>query len=65
MYSNIECMGKITIKIDDDLEKDLRVQIAQNRGKKGDLTKAIEDGLRLWLKEENKNVLEIRMGARN
>lgn len=44
-------MGKITINIDNDLEQKVRIKIAENRGKKGDLTKAIESGLILWLKE--------------
>lgn len=44
-------MGKITTNIDDDLEHSVRLKIVENRGKKGDLTKAIEAGLRLWLNQ--------------
>jgi len=51
IYTVVECMGKITININDDLERKVRIKIAKNGGKKGDLTKAIEAGLSLWLKE--------------
>ncbi len=44
-------MGKITIDLDDDLERQIRVQIAMRGGKKGDLTKTVEEALKLWLKE--------------
>ena len=47
----IKSMGKITINIDDELEHDVRLKIVENRGKKGDLTKAIEAGLKLWLNQ--------------
>ena len=43
-------MGKITIILNDELEQKLRVAIASKGGKKGDLTKSIEEGIRLWLK---------------
>ena len=42
-------MGRITVKIDDDIEKQVRIKMAHNGGKKGDLAKAVEDGLFLWL----------------
>lgn len=42
-------MGNININIDDELEKKIRIKISQNGGKKGDLTKAVESGLKLWL----------------
>lgn len=45
-------MGKITVCIDDSLEKKVRVKIAENNGKKGDLKKTIEEGLRLWLQTQ-------------
>jgi hypothetical protein len=44
-------MGTINIAISDELEKRLRVEIAKRGGKKGDLTKAIEEGIELWLKK--------------
>lgn len=45
-------MAKITISIDDDLEKQVRVRVAEKGGKKGDLSKAIEAGVRLWLNQK-------------
>lgn len=45
-------MGKITIDIDDDLEQSVRIKIAENRGKKGELTNTIEKGLKLWLESQ-------------
>ncbi len=48
-------MGKITINIDDKIEKKVRVKIAENGGKKGELTKAVESGLKLWLDTEKVN----------
>lgn len=45
----ISYMARITVKIDDDLEKQVRIKMAHMGGKKGDLSKAVEDGLTLWL----------------
>lgn len=42
-------MARITVKINDDLEKQVRIKMAHMGGKKGDLSKAVEDGLTLWL----------------
>lgn len=44
-------MGNINVIIDDALEKQVRVRIAKSGGKRGALTNAIEEGLRLWLKQ--------------
>jgi len=41
-------MGKITVYIDDEVERQTRIKIAEDSGKKGDLSKAVESGLRLW-----------------
>ncbi len=46
----IQHMARITVRIDDDLEKKVRTKIAQQGGKKGDLAKAVEESLNLWLK---------------
>lgn len=46
-------MGYINVKINDSLEKKVRMKIAENNGKKGDLTKTIEKGLVLWLERSN------------
>ena len=45
-------MGKLTITINDELERQLRIAIAKKGGKKGDLSKAIEEGIKLWLKTQ-------------
>jgi len=45
-------MGRINTRIDDDLDRQVRMEIAKRGGKKGDITKAIEEGLRLWLKRQ-------------
>lgn len=47
-------MGKLTVIIDDTLEREFRVAIAQKGGKHGDLKIAVEEAIRLWLKEEEK-----------
>jgi len=47
-------MGKLTVVIDDDLDKRLRVAIAENGGKHGDLKVAIEDVIKLWLIKRKK-----------
>jgi len=46
-------MGKITVKINDALEQQFRVQIAKQGGRKGDLAKSIEEAMRLWLKTKD------------
>ncbi|MCX9011562.1 MAG: hypothetical protein OIN66_10635 [Candidatus Methanoperedens sp.] len=47
-------MGKLSVTIDDKLEKELRVVIAQKGRKHGDLKVTIEDNIKLWLKQEKK-----------
>lgn len=44
-------MARVNVTINDELEKRLRVEVAKRGGKKGDLSKAIEEGIGLWLKE--------------
>lgn len=44
-------MVRIDVNLPDDLVKELRQEVLnQFGGKKGDLTKAIEAAIRLWLK---------------
>jgi len=46
-------MAKLTIVIPDELDKKLRVRIAQKYGgKKGALGEAIREGIELWLEKE-------------
>jgi hypothetical protein len=47
-------MGKLTVIIDDNLETQLRVAIAQKGGKRGDLKIALEEAIKLWLQQQNK-----------
>jgi metal-responsive CopG/Arc/MetJ family transcriptional regulator len=46
-------MVRIDVNLPDDLVKELRQEVInQFGGKKGDLTKAIEEAIRSWLKEK-------------
>jgi hypothetical protein len=46
-------MGRICVEIPDELEKQLRFKtIEKFDGKKGDLTRAIEEAVRTWIKTE-------------
>jgi hypothetical protein len=45
--------GQLTVMIPDDLERDLRVRVAELRGgARGALGDAISEGIRLWLRQE-------------
>jgi len=44
-------MARIDVNLPDDLVRELRQEVLnQFGGKKGDLTKAIDEAIRLWLK---------------
>ena len=46
-------MGRISVELSDDLEKQLRFKtIEKFGGKKGDLTRAVEDAVRTWIARE-------------
>ncbi len=47
-------MAKITVQIDDDLDIKVRTEISRSGGKKGDLSKTVEEALRLWLARAEK-----------
>lgn len=48
-------MGKLNLIISDELDEKFRLEIAKRLGmKKGNLTKAIEQAISLWLKEKSK-----------
>jgi len=50
-------MGKITAIIPDDLEKKLRILIAKKWSKtKGQLSKAIEEAVKLWIEKTEKEL---------
>lgn len=53
-------MARITVKIDDTVEKQVRIRLAYMGGKKGDLAKAVEEGLLLWLLDKAREAKEER-----
>jgi len=42
-------MGVLQIVLPDDVEKRLRVTVAERGGKKGDLSGSVEEAIRAWL----------------
>jgi hypothetical protein len=47
-------MGRISVMLSDELEKALRFKtIERFGGKKGDLTKAVEDAVQTWIAKED------------
>ena len=43
-------MGRISVELPNDLEKQLRLKTVEKfGGKKGDLTRAVEQAVRLWI----------------
>ena len=46
-------MGRISVELSDDLEKKLRFKtIERFGGKKGDLSRAVEEAVRTWVAKE-------------
>jgi hypothetical protein len=46
-------VGRICVELPDELEKKLRFKtIERFAGKKGDLSKAVEEAIRAWVSEE-------------
>ena len=46
-------MGRISVAISDELEKELRFKtIERFGGKKGDLTRAVEEAIKTWVVKE-------------
>lgn len=46
-------MGQITVKIDDDLEKQFRDKIYKKKGlRKGDLAESVAEAIQLWIDEK-------------
>jgi hypothetical protein len=46
-------MGRISVELSDELEKKLRFKtIERFGGKKGDLSKAVEEAVRTWVTKE-------------
>ncbi len=46
-------MGKLTVIVNDELETQFRVAIAKQGGKRGALTKALEEAMKLWLQQHS------------
>ena len=47
-------MGRISVELSDELEKKLRFRtIERFGGRKGDLSKAVEEAVRTWVAKEN------------
>lgn len=46
-------MGRISVDIPDELEKQLRFKTVERfSGKKGDLTRAVEEAVKTWVTQE-------------
>jgi hypothetical protein len=46
-------MGRICVELSDELEKQLRFKtVARFGGKKGDLTRAVDEAVRTWIAKE-------------
>jgi hypothetical protein len=46
-------MGRITVELSDELEKKLRLKTVEKfGGKKGDLSKAVEEAVKTWISKE-------------
>ena len=48
-------MGTLKVTIPDDLEKEFREEIFKSKGmKKGNISKAVEEAIRLWIEHQRK-----------
>ena len=46
-------MGRISVDLPDELEKQLRLKTVEKfGGKKGDLSRAVEEAVRIWIAKE-------------
>ena len=51
-------MGRISVDLPDELEKQLRLKTVEKfGGKKGDLQKAVEEAVERWVTEDNQGSL--------
>jgi hypothetical protein len=47
-------MGRVSVDISDELEKQLRFKTVERfGGKKGDLSRAVEEAVKTWVAKEN------------
>ena len=49
-----DTMGTVNIVLPDDLEKKLRVAVAEMGGKKGDLSNSVVDAIKEWLQRNDR-----------
>jgi len=50
-------MGRICVDIPDDLERKLRLKVIERfGGKKGDLSRAVEEAIKKWVAEEKEGM---------
>jgi hypothetical protein len=49
-----EDMARITVLIDDELDRRVRTEISRSGGKKGDLAKTVEEALLQWVMKREK-----------
>jgi hypothetical protein len=53
---NYSLMARIDAVIDDNLEQEFRMEITKRLGgRKGDLSKALEEAIHLWVSQRSKN----------
>jgi hypothetical protein len=46
-------MGKVSVSLSDELEKELRFKTVEVfGGRKGDLSKAVEEAVKMWVEKE-------------
>jgi hypothetical protein len=49
-------MGRICVELSDEMEKQLRFKTVERfGGKKGDLTRAVEEAVKTWIGKEEQN----------
>ncbi|MEM1680760.1 MAG: hypothetical protein QXZ56_06100 [Sulfolobales archaeon] len=52
IYFSVVCLGKLYVRVDDDLETKFRVAVLRVKGKKrGALSEAVEEAIKLWLEK--------------
>lgn len=55
MYTSFDFMGRIDVILPDNLEEEFRTEVFKSKGmKRGNITAAIVDAVKLWIKEEKK-----------
>lgn len=58
IYTNViqNSMSRITINVNDDLEKRFRIKVIEELGgKRGDLTTALEEAIEMWISSKVDN----------